>query len=101
MTRRSLQVCPPGRARRRLQQARADSDRPSTGRPFPGNQIPASFFSPIAKYYLQFLPIPDSTGSTVAGANQITNNNYITARLDYLLNAKQTLNFTINRFDST
>jgi outer membrane receptor protein involved in Fe transport len=73
---------------------------PATGRPFPGNQIPASLFSPIAKYYLQFLPIPDSTGSTVAGANRITNNNYVTARLDYLLNAKQTLNFTLNRFDS-
>jgi outer membrane receptor protein involved in Fe transport len=73
---------------------------PTTRAAFPGNQIPISRFSPIALYYLNFLPIPDASGTASAGANEITNNNYFTSRFDYLATRNQTINFTLSRFDS-
>lgn len=85
---------------------------PSTGQPFPivsgtiapgqtiQQQIPASRFSPIAQFYLGFLPIPGATGSTTVGADQVTNFDIITARVDHLLNNSHSLNFTFNWFDS-
>jgi hypothetical protein len=73
---------------------------PSTRAAFAGNQIPSNRFSPIALYYLNFLPVPDSSGTARAGANEITNNNYFTARFDYLATRNQTFNFTLSRFDS-
>jgi outer membrane receptor protein involved in Fe transport len=73
---------------------------PATGAAFPGNQIPASRFSPIALYYLKFMPLGDATGSASAGAPQITNNNYITSRVDVIANDKHTVNLTLNRFNS-
>lgn len=74
---------------------------PATGKAFPGNLIPASRISSIAKYYLNFLPLPDSSGRAVVGANEITNNDQITARLDYLLSQKHTVNFTASWFNSS
>jgi len=75
---------------------------PSTGAPFPGNRIPPERISPIARYYLQFLPLPSSSaGTATVGANEITNFDIITARVDHVLNNAQSLNFTINWFDQT
>jgi hypothetical protein len=75
---------------------------PATGLPFPGNIIPAARFAnnPIVNYYLGFLPIADASGTAVAGANETTNNSYMTWRVDFLANEKQSFNFTFNRFDS-
>ena len=73
---------------------------PSTGLQFPGNRIPANRFSPIAQYYLNFLPTPDPTGQATAGADTITNNHYFTARVDHQINRNQVLNFTLNIFDN-
>ena len=73
---------------------------PSTGQPFPGNRIPQNRFSPIAAYYLGFVPQADASGQATAGADQITNNHYFTARVDHQINQKQVLNFTLNVFDS-
>ncbi len=86
---------------------------PATGQPFPVisgspttpgatvlQQIPSARFSPIALYYLQFLPASDATGTASAGANAITNNNYYTARVDFLATSKQTFNITFVKFDS-
>lgn len=73
---------------------------PSTRAAFPNATIPLSRFSPIALYYLGFMPVADATGTATAGANQILNNNYLTARVDVLATGKQTVNFTFNRFDS-
>lgn len=74
---------------------------PATGQPFPGNIIPSARFAnnPIVNYYLQFLPVGDASGSASAGANQITNNKYLTGRGDFLVTNKQTVNFTYNWFD--
>jgi hypothetical protein len=85
---------------------------PTTGQPFPivsgtvapgqtfQQQIPLSRISPIAQFYLGFLPIPSSTGSASVGANQVTNFDILTARVDHLLTNAQNLNFTFNYFDS-
>ncbi|HEU4391592.1 MAG TPA: carboxypeptidase-like regulatory domain-containing protein, partial [Blastocatellia bacterium] len=73
---------------------------PATGQPFPGNRIPEQRISPIAKYYNAFLPVPDVNGEATAGADDITNNNYFTARVDHQINNKQVLSFTLNRFDT-
>ncbi len=70
---------------------------PATGQPFPGNIIQPGRISSIAKYYLQFMSVPDANGIASAGANAITNNDYFASRIDYLLTQKQTLNFTLNR----
>ncbi|MCA1601983.1 MAG: TonB-dependent receptor [Acidobacteria bacterium] len=84
---------------------------PATGLPFPivsgtfapgqtiQQQIPASRFSPITQFYLGFLPIPGPTGSATVGANQVTNFDILTARIDHLVNDSQNLNFTFNYFD--
>jgi hypothetical protein len=73
---------------------------PETGQAFPGNRIPTSRFSPIANYYLQFLPIPDASGSAVVGADDILNFDQITARFDHRVTDLQTLNYTLTWFDS-
>ena len=62
-------------------------------------QIPASRISQIARFYNQFLPAT-TNGSASVGADRITNNHYLTARVDYLATSKQTVNFTFNFFDS-
>ena len=72
---------------------------PSTGLPFPGNRIQPNRFSPIASYYLGFLPQPDANGQATVGADQITNNHYFTARVDHQINKSQVVNFTLNFFD--
>jgi hypothetical protein len=73
---------------------------PSTGLPFPGNLIPQARFSPIAQYYLNFLPNSDEAGQATAGADQISNNHYFTGRVDHQINTNQVLNFTLNIFDT-
>lgn len=75
---------------------------PATGAPFPGNRIPTERISPIALYYLQFIPLPSgSAGTATVGANEVENFDIITSRVDHLLTDKQTLNYTLNFFDRT
>jgi hypothetical protein len=62
-------------------------------------QIPTNRFSPIAQYYLGFIPNGDASGQSSVAANETTNNHYYTMRLDHLINNSQTLNFTFNFFD--
>jgi outer membrane receptor protein involved in Fe transport len=71
---------------------------PATGQQFPGNRIPESRFSPIARYYLQFLPNTGESGEGTVIADQITNNHYFTARADHQVTNNQVLNFTFNFF---
>lgn len=73
---------------------------PATGLPFPGNTIPASRISPIARYYLDFLPPPSAGGQSQVGANEITKNNFFTTRLDHSITQNHILNFTFNYTDS-
>ncbi|MGH9764096.1 MAG: carboxypeptidase regulatory-like domain-containing protein, partial [Blastocatellia bacterium] len=71
---------------------------PFTGKPFPNNIIPSGMISPIAKFYYSFLPPAPASGRVGAQANQITNNNYITARLDHTISDKQQAGFIANYF---
>ena len=75
---------------------------PATGAPFPGNRIPEDRISPIARYYLGFIPLPSSSAGTASvGANEIENFDIITSRVDHILTDSQTLNYTLNYFDRT
>jgi hypothetical protein len=62
-------------------------------------QIPINRFSPIAQYYLGFIPTGNAAGQASVAANETTNNHYYTMRLDHIINNSQTLNFTFNWFD--
>jgi Carboxypeptidase regulatory-like domain len=85
---------------------------PSTGQPFPvisgplvngtpaRQQIPTSRFSPIAQFYLPFLPTPDATGRASLGADAISDFDQFTTRLDFYLTEKHNLSGTYNYFDS-
>lgn len=73
---------------------------PSTGQPFAGNQIPGSRFSPIAQYYIGFLPTPGASGQATVAANRIENNDYLTGRTDFTISDKQLINVSFNYFNS-
>ena len=73
---------------------------PVTGAPFPNNTIPANRISPIARFYLQFLPETTAGSAAQVSANEITENNYFTTRLDHNITQNHILNFTFNYFDS-
>lgn len=73
---------------------------PMTGLPFPGGIIPTNRFSPIANYYLGFLPDGNAAGQAQVGADQLTINNYLTIRGDHNFNENHIVNFTFNYFDS-
>ncbi|HWS53830.1 MAG TPA: TonB-dependent receptor [Pyrinomonadaceae bacterium] len=74
---------------------------PQTGAPFPGNIIPENRISPIARFYNQFIPVTNATGTASVGADEITNSHFLTARTDFLINNAQSLNVTYNFFDDT
>ncbi len=71
---------------------------PATSMPFPGNIIPAARISPIAGYYLGFIPSTDA-GTLSVGADQITENNYLTFRFDHSFNANHVISYSFNYFD--
>jgi hypothetical protein len=70
------------------------------GNPFPGNIIPLNRFSPIAQYYLGFLPNGDADGRAVVSNNNVSLVNYFTGRLDHNFTPNHLLNFTYNYNDS-
>lgn len=80
---------------------------PATGAPFTvistsgttsRQQIPTARFSPIANYYVQFLPVPNAAGQATVGANEVTNSDIVTIRLDPYVTDKQVFSGTINYF---
>lgn len=73
---------------------------PATGDPFPGNVIPSNRISPIARYYLDFFPVGDETGSANVGADKTTNNTYVTFRIDHQVSNRNMLSFSSNIYDS-
>jgi hypothetical protein len=74
---------------------------PATGDPFPGNVIPSNRISPIARYYLDFFPVGDETGSANVGADETTNNTYVTFRIDHQVSNRNMLSFSSNIYDSS
>lgn len=86
---------------------------PATGAPFPiisgsvapgqtiQQQIDPGRFSPIAQYYLNFLPNPNPlTGAATVGADQVRNFDQFTMRLDFPVTQKQTFGYTFNLYDN-
>ena len=72
---------------------------PATGQPFPGNIIPADRFSPIAQFYLQFIPLGNEDGQANVRGDDVENFDQITARFDHLITSNQTINYTLVHFD--
>ncbi len=73
---------------------------PATGQPFPNNTIPQNRISPIAQYYLGFLPQATAGGQAQVSANQTTRNQWFTTRFDHSFTQNHLLNFTYSFFDS-
>ena len=70
---------------------------PIGGIPFPGNQIPASRFDPVARKLAAFYPAPNLTGSVnnfIAQGNGTTSNNSFGTKVDYLVTPKDVLTFS-------
>jgi hypothetical protein len=74
---------------------------PTTGDPFPGNRIPTSRFSPIALYYLGFLPSPGPNGQATVIGNEVTDIDQFVARVDHRVSDNQTINVTFNWADTS
>lgn len=72
---------------------------PQTGKPFPGNQIPSSMISPVAKNFFPYFAAPNIPSSSPAGlgvnyrANVagLTNNYRYQGRVDYNFNQANTM----------
>jgi hypothetical protein len=63
---------------------------PQTGAPFPNNQIPADRLSPVAKYLLAHVPLPNGTGRqlTFSGAPLVQDTDEYLVKIDYNLGSK-------------
>jgi hypothetical protein len=84
---------------------------PATGQPFPiisgtvapgqtiRQQIPASSFSRIGQYYLGFLPTGDAQGQASVAADEITNFDTLTMRIDPFVNDTHNFGFSFNYYD--
>ena len=58
---------------------------PVTRQPFPGNQIPADRISPAAKYFLDWIPLPNRGGRELnfVGTEQVETENQFMTKVDY------------------
>ncbi len=61
-------------------------------------QIPQNRFTPIGLYYLGFLPPGNAARQATVGANEITNFDIVTARVDPWISSRQSVAFTFNYF---
>lgn len=62
-------------------------------------QIPTARFTPIAAYYLGFLPEANAAGQASVGAPSTTNFDIITTRVDPWVSDRQSFGVTFNYFD--
>jgi hypothetical protein len=58
---------------------------PVTGVPFAGNQVPVTSFSPVAQFFLKYLPLPNGPGRelTYIGPETVQNDDQFTTKVDY------------------
>lgn len=73
---------------------------PVTRQPFPDNRIPASRFSPIALWYLQYVPLGNEANQAFVSGHNRTRANQVTGRVDHRITDDQTINYTLNYSDS-
>lgn len=64
---------------------------PSSGNPYPINQIPQSEFSPAAQNLLKFAPLPDPSGLVHYAAPSLQNAHEWITRVDYRINDKNSV----------
>ncbi|MGH9630897.1 MAG: carboxypeptidase-like regulatory domain-containing protein, partial [Bryobacteraceae bacterium] len=77
---------------------------PLTGQPFPNNRIPANRLDPRSQKLLEFVPLPNSAGSGVAGTGvnffetvpNIIDVNRYTARGDHMFNSNNMVNVVLS-----
>jgi hypothetical protein len=77
---------------------------PLSGQPFPNNRIPASRLDPRSQRLLEFVPLPNSAGSGVAGTGvnffdtvpNIIDVNRYTARGDHMFNSNNLMNVVLS-----
>jgi hypothetical protein len=64
---------------------------PVTRQPFPNNQIPASRISPVAKYFLNWIPLPNRSGRELnfVGTEQVETENQFMTKVEYNRNGHQ------------
>ncbi|HEY3837809.1 MAG TPA: carboxypeptidase regulatory-like domain-containing protein, partial [Bryobacteraceae bacterium] len=70
---------------------------PTTGKPYPNNQIPQSELSPAAQNLLKFAPLPDATGLVHYAVPSLQNAYEWISRADYRINEKHTLYLRLYR----
>ena len=72
---------------------------PATNSPFAGNMIPSSLISPIANSLLQYIPLPNATGTRnnyqLIGANP-SNNDNLQAVVQQTIDSKDRLNANVS-----
>jgi hypothetical protein len=58
---------------------------PVTGAPFAHNQIPVASFSPVAQFFLKYLPLPNGPNGqlTYIGPQAVQNDDQFTTKIDY------------------
>lgn len=64
---------------------------PSTGQPFPGNQIPQSRFSPVATGILQYVPLPTEANRIVYAVPNNFDDDQVLVRIDHEVTSKNRL----------
>lgn len=65
---------------------------PTTGQPFPGDQIPSGLFSPQTTFFLKFIPLPNTaTGTYVQSPTENDDTNQFDVRTDYQLRPNDSL----------
>ena len=70
---------------------------PSTGQPYSGNRIPQTQLSPAARKFQAAAPLPGPSGFVNYSAPQPENGRQYVARVDYVINDKNTLAFRVFR----
>ncbi len=80
---------------------------PSTGLPYPGNQIPTSDFSPFASKFNSYVPAPSGPPNPSFGGNNligsysyILNNTQYNAKIDYTISDKDSIFGRFSYLDS-
>lgn len=74
---------------------------PTTGKPYPNNQIPTSEFSPAAQNLLKYAPVPGAGGLVFYAVPSQQNSQEWIARTDYRINDKNSIYLRLYQNDTT
>jgi hypothetical protein len=82
---------------------------PTTGKPFPGNMIPASRFNPAGQFLIKLYPVPTSstpkgslpTNNYTFNQPQVDSLNLGSVRMDHQFSERDTLSVSFNDFEDS